>query len=303
MVNTLAKKHGETHKMDKSERKELDKFYTKRGTAKELIETASEVLGVDLATAPTLEPSAGGGAFSSQLGNVAAYDLHPEIDGVVEQDFLADFTVPNAKNRVAVGNPPFGRKGVLALQFLNKCGRMCKAVCFILPSTFKRWSVQSHIDPSLRLIYEEDLPLDSFEFAGKPYSLNCVFQIWTREMCPEREDLRISEKPAISHPDITLWQYNGTDAAKKYLYEDWDVATYRQGYKDYGKVFTREDDFDEVRDIVENTKIQLMFIRFNADRAVDIFFNKMDLGKLAKRNLATPGFGKADFIAEYSKYL
>lgn len=289
--------------MDRQERKSLDKFYTKKDTAKSLISTASRILGVDLNSAPTLEPSAGSGAFSSQLGNVAAYDLYPESDSVAKQDFLADFSIPNVENRIAIGNPPFGKKGVLALKFLNKCGQMCKAVCFILPSTFKRWSVQNHIDNDLRLIYEEDLPLDSFEFDGASFSLNCVFQIWTREMCPDREDLRISEKPAISHPDITLWQYNGTDAAKKYLYEDWDVATYRQGYKDYSKVFTREDDFDEVKDIVENTKIQLMFIQFNADRAVDIFFNKMDLEKLAKKNLSTPGFGKADFIAEYGKYL
>lgn len=289
--------------MDRQERKALDKFYTKKDTAKSLISTASRILGVDLTSAPTLEPSAGSGAFSSQLGNVAAYDLYPESDSVVKQDFLADFSIPNVENRIAIGNPPFGKKGVLALKFLNKCGQMCKAVCFILPSTFRRWSVQNHIDDDLRLIYEEDLPLDSFEFDGEPFSLNCVFQIWTREMCPDREDLRISEKPAISHPDVTLWQYNGTDAAKKYLYEDWDVATYRQGYKDYSKVFTKEDDFDEVKDIVENTKIQLMFIQFNADRAVDIFFNKMDLEKLAKKNLSTPGFGKADFIAEYSKYL
>lgn len=289
--------------MDKDKRKELDKFYTKKSTAARLIGIASDILEVDLTSAPTLEPSAGSGAFSTQLGNVAAYDLYPEMDNVIKQDFLSDFTIPNAKNRIAIGNPPFGKKGGLAVQFLNKCGRICKAVCFILPSTFKRWSVQSHIDKDLRLIYEEDLPLDSFEFDGKPYSLNCVFQIWTRDMCPDEKDLRIQDKPAISHPDLTLWQYNGTDEAKKFLYEDWDVATYRQGYKDYSKVFIREDDFDEVKNIVENTKIQLMFIRFNNERAVDIFFNKMDLTNLAKKNLATPGFGKADFIGEYTKCL
>ena len=82
--------------MDNTKRKELDKFYTKRSTAKRLIDKASEVLGVDLTSAPTLEPSAGGGAFSSQLDNVVAYDLYPEIDNVKKQDFLANFTIPNA---------------------------------------------------------------------------------------------------------------------------------------------------------------------------------------------------------------
>lgn len=289
--------------MDNKKRKSLDKFYTKKDTAKRLIGVSEEILDVDLTNSPTIEPSAGGGAFSSQLNNVVAYDLYPEISNVKKQDFLADFTIPNASKRIAIGNPPFGKKGTLALQFLNKCGRLCKATCFILPSTFKRWSVQSHIDPELRLIYEEDLPLDSFEFNGKPYSLNCVFQIWTKEMRPDLEDLRIQEKPPISHPDLTLWQYNGSPESREYVYEDWDVATYRQGYKDYSKVFTREDDFEEVRDIVENTKIQMMFIRFNNELAVDIFFNKMDLPSLAKKNLSTPGFGKADFVAEYIRCL
>lgn len=70
--------------MNNEKRKELDKFYTKRSTARRLIQKASQVLGVDLTSEPTLEPSAGGGAFSSQLGNVAAYDLYPEIDNVAK---------------------------------------------------------------------------------------------------------------------------------------------------------------------------------------------------------------------------
>ena len=74
--------------MNNQKRKQLDKFYTKRTTARALISRASKVLGVNLATEPTLEPSAGNGAFSSQLQNALAYDLLPELDNVVQQDFL-----------------------------------------------------------------------------------------------------------------------------------------------------------------------------------------------------------------------
>ena len=286
----------------KIDRKKLDKFYTKMETSRYLIGLSSEVLELDLKSCPTLEPSAGMGAFSSQLDNCIAYDLVPESDGIIQQDFLVDFPIPNVENRISIGNPPFGKKGKLALEFLNKCGKLSKAVCFILPSTFRRWSVQNRIDKGLRLIYDEDLPLDSFEFNGKPYSLNCIFQIWTREMCQDLPDLRMRTRPPISHPDFQIWQYNGAEENRKYLNEDWDVAVYRQGYKDYSRVFTRKNDFNEVKDIIMNTHIQMMLIKFNTEKAKEVF-QKMDLVKLSRNNLSTPGFGKADFISEYGKYL
>lgn len=291
-----------TTREEKIDRKNLDKFYTKMKISRYLIGLSSEVLELDLKTYPTLEPSAGGGAFSSQLDNCIAYDIVPELDGIIQQDFLVDFPIPNVENRISIGNPPFGKKGKLALEFLNKCGKLSRAVCFILPSTFRRWSVQNRIDKELRLVCDKDLPLDSFEFNGKTYSLNCIFQIWTREMRQDLPDLRIVTRPQISHPDLQIWQYNGTEENRKYLNENWDVAVYRQGYKDYSRVFTRETDFDEVKDIIMNTRIQMMLIKFNNEQAREIF-GKMDLVKLSRNNLSTPGFGKADFIAEYGKYL
>lgn len=288
--------------MDTSKKKKLDKFYTKKSTASRLIDETCTILNIDRSNQLFLEPSAGGGAFSNQLNNVMAYDLYPESEGVLKQDFLSDFTIPNVETSISIGNPPFGKKAKLALEFLNKCGRLCGTVCFILPSTFRRWSVQSKIDNNLRLIHDEDLPLDSFEFDGKPYSLNCVFQIWSRDRRTDLPNLRLTQKPPITHPDFQLWQYNGTKQARKYLLEDWDIATYRQGYKDYSRIFKMDSDFNEVKDIVENTSIQLMFIKFNNDRAGNVIM-KMDLNELAHKNLSTPGFGKADFVNEYSKYI
>lgn len=288
------------HKMEIN--KKFDKFYTLSKTSSRLIVISGEVLGLDLKTSPTLEPSAGSGSFSLHLSNCVAYDLLPESSGIIQQDFLQDFIIPDVEQRVSIGNPPFGKKGKLAIEFLNKCGKLSKAVCFILPSTFRRWSVQNKVDKSLRLIYDEDLPLDSFEFNGKPYSLNCIFQIWTRELRPDLPDLRLSSRPPTTHPDLQIWQYNGTVDARKFLNEDWDVAVYRQGYKDYSRVFTRETDFDEVKNIIMNTRIQMMLIKFNVEKAKEVF-QKMDLVKLSRNNLSTPGFGKADFIAEYGKYL
>lgn len=288
--------------MDTYNKKKLDKFYTKRSIAERLIDISCDILRIDKEKQKFIEPSAGDGAFSDQLYNVVAYDLCPESSGIIEQDFLLDFPIEDAENRISIGNPPFGKKGKMAIEFLNKCGRLTKAVCFILPSTFRRWSVQSKIDKSLRLIYDEDLPLDSFEFDGNTYSLNCVFQIWSKEMRVDLPNLRIRSKPPISHPDFQLWQHNGSKQSREYLYEDWDIATYRQGYKDYNKIFTKDKDFDELKNMMENTSIQFFFIKFNNNKARDIIMN-MDFDKLAHKNLSTPGFGKADFVSEYSKYL
>ncbi|MCE8163746.1 MAG: hypothetical protein I3273_05795 [Candidatus Moeniiplasma glomeromycotorum] len=44
-------------------------------------------------------------------------------------------------NYVVLGNPPFGKKGKLALNFVNKAAKYIDTIGFILPLTFRRWSI------------------------------------------------------------------------------------------------------------------------------------------------------------------
>lgn len=278
---------------------QLDKYYTKSEVAKNLIKITRHILRLK-DNSLFLEPSAGSGSFSNQLKNVDAYDIAPEDQNIIKQDYLTLDT--NKYYDVIIGNPPFGKRNSLSIAFFNKSAFLGDAIAFIVPITFHKWSVQSKLNANFKLVYDKVIDRDSFFVGNKDYLINCCFQIWVRRDIKKYDnlpDLRLKCKPKISHPDLSLWQYNATSDAKKYLYESWDIATYRQGYKDYNNIFTRKD-YDQVENLVMNTNIQLMFIKFNNNVSKKIF-EKMDLNKLAKGNLSTPGFGKADFISYYEK--
>jgi hypothetical protein len=80
-------------------------------------------------------------------------------------------------NYVAIGNPPFGKKGKLALNFVNKAAETIDTIGFILPLTFRRWSIQSKLNKDLQLIYDINLEPNSFLYQDRIYSLNACFQI------------------------------------------------------------------------------------------------------------------------------
>lgn len=284
--------------------KDLDKFYTDGDLADSLIDLTCSTLSVDRSEQLFVEPSAGSGAFSSRLSKCLAYDIKPEGDGIGQADFLT-LEPTWDRSAVAIGNPPFGRRARLAIQFVNRCAASCDAVAMVLPNTFRRFNTQSKLDDRLALVHDEDLPEDgSFTFDGTPYSLRCVFQVWVVRdgsfWNPGMEDLRLLRRPPISHPDFVCWQHNATTESRRYVDEDWELAFWRQGYKDYTQVFRNPDDYDEIRRIAYETNLQLFLVKPLTDEARERILS-MDLDSLAAQNLSTPGFGKADFVAEYMR--
>lgn len=288
----------------KIEARRLDKFYTDGDLADRLIGEACGVLSIDRQEVAFVEPSAGAGAFSSRLANCLAFDIAPEAEGIVRADFLS--TEPTwGRDAVAIGNPPFGKRARLAVAFVNRCAESCDAVAFVLPNTFRRYNTQNRLDKGLALVLDADLPEEgSFTFDGSPYSLRCVFQVWVRigrtYWRDDMRDLRMRKRPPISHPDFACWQHNATEESRRYVDEDWEMAFWRQGYKDYSHVFTKAEDYDEVRGIVYDTNLQMFFVRPNSDEARKRIL-RMDLPALAASNLSTPGFGKGEFVAEYMR--
>lgn len=155
----------------------LDKFYTKPEVASLYITKA------DIESYGTIiEPSAGSGAFSSQIPDCVALDLKPEGTGIREQDWLQyEHPLEPDKGKILViGNPPFGQQNSLAVKFINHASTFADRVAFILPISFKKESIQNRINPYMHLVYEEDLPKNSFTFNGDSYDVKCVFQIWDR---------------------------------------------------------------------------------------------------------------------------
>lgn len=161
----------------------LDKFYTKEEVVKDLI------CKLDIRKySVIIEPSAGSGAFSSALGDLKedstrleSYDLEPEGEGIIKQDWLLlDKTSYKDEKVLVVGNPPFGNNGSLAMKFIKESSKIADCIAFILPRGFRKESVKNRIPLDFWLVHEEDVPLDSFELEGGDYHVPCVFQVWEK---------------------------------------------------------------------------------------------------------------------------
>ena len=86
----------------------LDKYYTSDEIAQYCIDTARKVLKGKIIS-EVIEPSAGNGVFSKKIKNCIAYDIEPEDNSVIQQDFLK-LNIPYKERRLFIGNPPFGSR-------------------------------------------------------------------------------------------------------------------------------------------------------------------------------------------------
>ena len=169
-------------------RKTIDKFYTSPFIVNECISFIKQYINIhedDLC----IEPSAGNGSFMNGIMSLFKkfifYDLEPENDVIIKQDYLEfDYntiiTNPNSKIHI-IGNPPFGRQSSLAIKFIKKSCEYCDSVSFILPKSFKKDSLKKHYPKNFHLIHEYDLPKNSFMVDKKEYDVPCVFQIWIKK--------------------------------------------------------------------------------------------------------------------------
>ncbi len=170
----------------------IDQFFTKPVVAKECWETFHKVagsLGVDLRNYHYIEPSAGCGWFLQLMPadrrtgiDITSCPGDKCVRELVQTDFLR-WKPRKLRNNVVVGNPPFGLRGHLALQFVNHAATFADLVGFILPQLFESdgKGVPAKRVRNLRLAHTESLPPDSFEYPdGKPVTIHTVFQVWTR---------------------------------------------------------------------------------------------------------------------------
>ena len=276
----------------------LDKFYTQEHVAKQCFEFLHSQLNIS-ENAIYLEPSAGAGSFINLLSHYIALDIAPEDDRIKKQDYLK-YEV-DKENFITIGNPPFGSRSKLAIDFFNKAATMSDVIAFIVPVSFMKWSVQKNLSSNFALYNYLYLEPESFTSNGKPYSIRTVFQIWVKKgsQYDNGINLRLTKQPPISHEDFKIWQYNATPESVKYIEEDWKYATYRQGYHDYNQIFTRKNyDYIKEKMTADKKKQQFFFIKPLTEEAENLILN-MDFNALAERNTATPGFGKGDFVSYY----
>lgn len=277
----------------------LDKYYTKSEIALNCYNKMLELLG-NTKKILFIEPSAGSGVFLSHIKEAKlGFDIAPTNRDIIKNDFLNDNIIEKIGikylnyNKVFIGNPPFGNKSSLAIEFVNKALSYSNIVGFIVPIQFRKWSVQSKINKNAQLILDMNLVENAFEFMGKDYKVRCCFQIWVLDSFKhENKNLRLMTRPEISHPDFKMYQYNRTEIAEKYFDYDWDFAVPRQGYLDYSyKAYSK---------LECNKKQQWIFFKANDKKTLENLL-VLDFTKLSKNNTGVPGFGKADVVKEYIK--
>lgn len=171
-----------------------DQFYTKPSGAEYCYKTfqkVSKALGVDLEQYTFIEPSAGCGSFFQLLpkNRRIGIDIDPkrlfgiENKGIIKYDYLNWYPKNKNKKYIVIGNPPFGLRGKLALNFINKSYLYADMVAFILPQLFNSdgKGVAGKRVIGYKLAHNEHLPPNSFMYPdGTDIQINTVFQVWTK---------------------------------------------------------------------------------------------------------------------------
>lgn len=266
-------------------RKTIDKFYTNHRIVNKCIELINNTLDIS-EDDWCIEPSAGNGSFINGIKNLFQnyrfYDLEPENDEIMKQDYLDyDSSIihksPQSKVHV-VGNPPFGRQSSLAIKFIKKSASYCDTISFILPKSFKKESLKKHFPLNFHLIYEYDLPRYSFIVDNREYDVPCVFQIWRKE----DTNRKIVEKMTP----------NNYRFVKKE--EDHDISFRRVGIN-AGSIDT---------DTESKSKQSHYFIKFDVELTDDLFDTLQNIEYNCKNDTCGPNsISKQELIKEFNQLL
>ncbi len=224
-----------------------EQFYTPVPVAGWVIDQVLELIPQSIEQT-WLEPSAGSGSFIEALAqrginDVVAMDIEPAHPQVLKQDFLT--WQPTQSDMIAIGNPPFGRNNSLSIPFFNRCAEFCSTIAFIVPRSWRKWSVTNRLNLDFSCLADFDLAVNYVDVYGADVyaknNLRTCLQIWTKSE---------SRRELVSIPDHGF--------VEKVTPENADIALKVFGYG-CGTVLT---DFDRV----PNTT--LMFLKVNDRRAV-----------------------------------
>lgn len=166
-----------------------------------------------------LEPAGGEGSFIESLlrhgvneNQIISFDIEPKHSLVVERDFL-DVTLDEIGDGfVTLTNPPFGRANSLSKKFFNHCSKFSEYIGFLVPKSWRKWSVQNSLNLHFHLVEDVELPdVCFYSPEGEEYkngNLRTVFQIWEfRPIKRSKEtitDYELIKKTTPEEADIAM---------------------------------------------------------------------------------------------------
>jgi predicted RNA methylase len=196
-----------------------EQYYTPLALAHNLVEYVEQVLG-PLQEKTVLEPAGGTGSFveaalAKGAKKVISFDIEPLHGGVSLGSFL-DQTL-NEQGLITISNPPFGRNNSLSIPFFNHAAAVSDAICFIVPRSWRKWSVTNRLDLNFELVFDRDLDIDYVDSIGELISdksrLATCFQIWKKTASPripvKIKDMGVIEKvsPELADVSLTIFGY------------------------------------------------------------------------------------------------
>lgn len=169
--------------------KEKDQFFTPPTVVQRCWEVFCLTVPVRLDEYVFIEPSAGDGRFLEVLPTgTIALDIEPRDPRIQPADYLAWTPDDLTQKYIVFGNPPFGLRGHVALQFLNHSAAFADYVCFILPQLFEsdgKGSPRKRVR-GYNLIHSEKVSGPFQTPDATNVEVHGVFQIWSKhEMNPE----------------------------------------------------------------------------------------------------------------------
>lgn len=180
-----------------------EQFYTPSDVARNLTQFALEHIP-NWQNKAFLEPAAGTGSFLKALQEngvekLTAIDLHPKHNLVTQADFL-EFTTTE-RGIVTISNPPFGRNNALSIPFFNRAATFSDHIAFLVPRSWRKWSVQNRLDPHFQLVADIDVAVgyeDEFgEAVSESNELRTCFQVWSRTETA-RQPIKIPDNKLVA---------------------------------------------------------------------------------------------------------
>lgn len=147
-----------------------------------------------------IDPAGGTGEFveafkRAGFSNIRSCDIEPKHEEVN----LGDFLQTEMPSGVVITNPPFGRANSLSRKFFNKAASDgAKYIGFIVPKSWRKWSVQNSLDENYHLVVDEDMPKDCFYGDNQRDEgvLQTIFQLWERRDY-KRDKIEVEDKGYI----------------------------------------------------------------------------------------------------------
>lgn len=203
-----------------------EQYYTPTALADTLTSRVAKLINTlsqtGFAERVIIEPAGGTGAFISAAQHLGAsrflsFDIEPKHSLVVKANFLEQ-NLGSLAGAVTLGNPPFGRNNALSIPFFNHAAQHSEFIAFIVPRSWRKWSVSNRLNRDFHLVDDLDLTIDYVDDEGNAIAakkrLNTCFQVWQRRTV-KRQIVSVQDHGFVSKTtpmeadvSLTVFGYN-----------------------------------------------------------------------------------------------